>query len=140
MVIKLGKWKWRPGFSAAQRRMQRRIADAVQEWLEQKGYTRNLSTLEEVAADIGVPSDQLSLYIRMKTRRSVLVWRKELRIREACQLLLDFPDLPISAIGEMVGVDDKSNFRRQFRQSMGMQPRAWRERHVKRTDRRSGEI
>ena len=132
MKILFGNRRWRPGFSAAQRCMQQRIRAAVDEWIEQKGYTRLLPTLNSLAADIGVPSDQLTVHIRMRTRKSVMAWRKELRIREARRLLLDFPDLPISVIGLMVGIDDKSNFKRQFEQLVGVPPRVWREKHLRR--------
>jgi transcriptional regulator GlxA family with amidase domain len=57
-------------------------------------------------------------------------WRKDLRIREARHLLLDYPDLPVSVIGEMAGIVDKSNFKRQFCQATGMTPRRWREKHL----------
>ena len=83
-----------------------------------------------VAADIGVPADQLSIYIRVHKYKSVLNWRKELRIQEAREMLLSYPELPISVIGEMVGIDDKTNFKRQFRQVMGTRPRDWREQHL----------
>ena len=132
MKIFFGNKRWRPGFSEAQQRIQQRIREAVDTWVEQKGYTKLLPTLDRLAADIGIPSDQLSVYIKMRTRKSVMAWRKELRIREARQLLLDYPDLPFSMIGMMVGIDDKSNFKRQFEQLTGMSPRAWREKHLHR--------
>lgn len=132
MRIFFRKKKWRPGFSAAQLHLQQRIREAVNAWVEQKGYTKPLPSLDSVAADIGIPSDQLNIHIRIRTRKSVLCWRKELRIREARQLLLEYPDIPISVIGEMVGIDDKSNFKRQFEQLVGMPPRAWREKHLRR--------
>lgn len=132
MKILFRKWKWRPGFSAAQRQLQSRIANAVDQWVEQKSYTKPLPTLESLAADIGIPPDQLKVHIRIRARKSVLGWRKALRIREARQLLLEYPDVPISVIGEMVGIDDKSNFKRQFEQLVGMSPRAWREKHLRR--------
>lgn len=110
--------------------MQRQIRDAVEGWVEKKGFTKRLSKLEEIADDIGIPADQLSLYVRIRKQKSVLTWRKELRIREAREILLNYPELPISVIGEMVGIDDKTNFKRQFRQVVGMHPRAWREKHL----------
>jgi transcriptional regulator GlxA family with amidase domain len=102
----------------------------VEAWIEQKGFTKRLSKLEEIAADIGVPADQLSIYIRVHKYKSVLNWRKELRIQEAREMLLNYPELPISVIGEMVGIDDKTNFKRQFRQVVGAGPRDWREQHL----------
>ena len=44
-------------------------------------------------------------------------------------LLLAYPGLPVSLVGEMVGIADKSNFKRQFADLAGMSPREWRERH-----------
>ncbi len=130
MKILFCKRKWRSGFSAGPRFMQRQIRDAVEGWVEQKGFTKRLTNLGQIADDIGIPADQLSLYVRIRKQKSVLTWRKELRIREACENLLNYPELPISVIGEMVGIDDKTNFKRQFRQVMGMHPRAWREKHL----------
>jgi transcriptional regulator GlxA family with amidase domain len=130
MKILFGHQKWCCGFSAEQRRMQQQIGDAVDKWIVQKGYTKTLPTVEAIAQDIGVPADQLSIYIRVRSRKSVLTWRKELRIWEARELLRFFPDLPISVIGEMVGIDDKTNFKRQFLQIVGTTPRDWREKHL----------
>lgn len=127
------KLKWRHGLSEAQLCLLQRARDAVDAWVEQKGFTKPIVSLEGLASDIGIPADQLNIYIRLLARKSVLAWRKSLRIREACRLLLDYPDIPISVVGEMVGIDDKSNFKRQFEQIVGMQPRVWRDKHLRRT-------
>ena len=119
------------GFSASQKMLFGRIGKAVERWVWEKGYTKPLSTVSEVAADIGIPSDQLNIFVRLHMRTTVLSWRKTLRIREACRLLRAFPDLPLSTVGEMVGIDDKSNFKRQFAEEVGMSPRAWREKFRK---------
>ena len=121
----------RAGFSSAQKKLFERIGRTVERWVLEKGFTKPLPTVGEVAADIGVPPDQLNIVVRLETRKTVLTWRKVLRIREARQLLLDFPDLPLATIGEMVGIDDKSNFKRQFADVVGMPPRLWREKHLK---------
>ena len=113
----------------AQRMLDTRIGKAVESWVQDKSYIKPLTTLEDIAEDIGIPSDQLSAYIHLHERKHVLAWRKELRIREARELIISYPDLPISVVGEMVGIPDKSNFKRQFADLVGMTPREWRERH-----------
>ena len=115
--------------SAAQKHIESRIGTAVEAWVQDKSYLKYLPTLDEMAADIGIPSDQLCSYIHMNMRQPVLGWRKELRISEAKELLLSHPDLPLSVVAEMVGIPDKSNFKRQFADLVGMSPREWRERH-----------
>ena len=120
MKILFDKWYWQ----------KRKVREAVNRWILRRGFAKELPTLEQIADDIGVPAELLSIYIRTRTRKSVLSWRKELRIREARRLLLRFPDLPVSVIGEMAGIGDKSNFKRQFCQATGMTPRRWREKHL----------
>ena len=113
----------------AQKMLYARIGKAVESWVQDRSYTKPLTTLEDIAEDIGVPSDQLSAYIHLSERKHVLAWRKELRILDAEELIISYPDLPISVVGEMVGISDKSNFKRQFADLAGMSPREWRERH-----------
>jgi AraC-like DNA-binding protein len=118
------------GIPRAQKQLDARIGAAVSSWVQGRSYVKNLPTLEEIAGDIGVPSDQLSAYIHVHERRHVLAWRKDLRIRDAMELLRSNPELPVSVVGEMVGIPDKSNFKRQFAELAGMSPREWRERHA----------
>lgn len=131
MKIILSKLFRGSGFSLLKLRLPVQICRAVDAWVEEKGYIRPLHSVEDIAADIGIPAGQLGIYVRVWHRMSVLSWRKMLRIREAQHLLLDCPDLPVSVIGELVGIDDKSNFKRQFAQVAGVSPRVWRERHMR---------
>ena len=93
------RWARRKAVPQAQKQLDARIGAAVASWVQDRSYVKNLPTLEDIAADIGVPSDQLSAYIHMYERRHVLAWRKELRIRDARQLILSHPELPISVVG-----------------------------------------
>ena len=124
-------WKklWRPASDAVQKEWDVRTGEAVEKWVREKGYLKPLATVEDVAADIGVLPDRLTVWCRIKTGRPVLRWRKELRIGDAKRLLLEFPDLPVATVGQMVGIDDKSNFKRQFTETVRQTPRQWRESH-----------
>ena len=118
-------------FSGLQLRVLVQIRRSVNVWVQEKGFIKPLPTVEEIAADSGIPMACLNVYIRLRRHVPVLTWRKKLRIREAQRLLLVYPDLPVAVIGEMVGIDDKSNFKRQFAEEVGVPPKAWRDRHVK---------
>ena len=117
---------FRLGIPPVQKQIDARIGAVVADWVQGRSYVKNLPTLEDIATDMGVPSDQLSAYIHIHERRHVLAWRKALRIREAMALLRLHPELPISVVGQMVGIPDKSNFKRQFADVVGMSPREWR--------------
>lgn len=116
-------------FSSEYRRQEAAVRKAVSAWVSENGYERPLPTVTDIAADIGVPEAQLNRFIRSWYDKGVLSWRKELRIEEAKRLLLSLPDVPVSEIGRLVGIEDKSNFRKQFTELVRMSPRAWREEH-----------
>lgn len=86
----------------------------------------------EAAEELGLETAQLSFYFRFHKHTEFRIWRKEMRIRYACRLMKERPDLPVSTIGEYVGIPDRSNFRREFYEVCGMFPSEWRERHCRR--------
>jgi AraC-like DNA-binding protein len=107
-----------------------RVRDSVQRWMERFGHLSHYSSIAEMSEDIGVSEDQLKHYVHTHYGKRLLVWQKDLRIEEAKALLLAYPHYSVSVIGEMVGILDKSNFKKQFTETVGMSPRAWREHHA----------
>jgi AraC-like DNA-binding protein len=59
---------------------------------------------------------------------TVLDYVAQLRIGQACQLLINTP-LPINVIASDVGYGTLTHFNRQFLQRKGMTPRAFRASH-----------
>lgn len=53
-------------------------------------------------------------------------WRTQLRIKEAERILCEEDGVVVSSLHELVGVSDKSNFRRSFKQIIGMTPNEYR--------------
>ena len=102
-----------------------KIKHIMDQWVEDKGWTENLN-FDQVAARLGVRKMQISLYTHSVYGLSFPGWRKELRIKEAMRLLLEDKSIPTTLIGEAVGISDKSNFRRQFKEIAGCTPLEWR--------------
>ena len=80
----------------------------------------------KVASELDVSVEQLRRFFVVYMPANFEKWRKHLRLRTAKDLLLRMPDSPIEAIGIMVGISDKANFRKQFLEVYGMTPTAWR--------------
>lgn len=104
-----------------------RTQAGLEKWIEARGYADPRADMEAVADRIGVSSLQLSYYFRVIVGKNFLAWRKEIRIKEAQVLLVQYPERSVASIGEAVGITDKSNFRRQFVEETGMTPIAYRE-------------
>lgn len=105
---------------------------SIEVWIREKQYLDSEDTMRDVAGKLGISVGQLAGYCRRVVGKPFLSWRKELRIREACRLIEEEPDTPLYIIGELVGIKDKSNFRRQFTEVMKTSPAAWRRDREKR--------
>ena len=116
----------RTGWETPQRAVDRRISQALVGWIAAGRHREEYPSMDAVADELGVSKEQLSFYFSNRIHRRFDTWRKELRIEEAKILLVDFPDVPASAVGAMVGIPDKSNFRRQFYEQTGCTPSEWR--------------
>ena len=99
----------------------------IEQWIERKCWLKDAS-LQQAADEAGVPKESMSRYFRRVYGKGFLQWRKEARIGEAKVLLIKEKEIPTAIIGEAVGINDKSDFRRQFRDLVGMTPAQWRKR------------
>lgn len=102
-----------------------RTRRTMEKWIADRGWAENIS-FEELSAKLGLSKQKISLYAHHYHHTSFSHLRTLLRIEEAKRLLLENPKLPSSLIAELVGISDKSNFRRLFRQVTGYYPGEWR--------------
>jgi AraC-like DNA-binding protein len=99
---------------------------AINDWEKQKLFTEPGITIEQVATQLRSNRTYLSMHMNVHRKISFKEWINQLRIEEASALLRKHPEMPVSQIGAMVGLPDKSNFGRQFAKLKGKSPQAWR--------------
>lgn len=97
----------------------------IDEWIQNKGWTEDKS-MEETAEELAMSREQLSRYFLLRFGLSFIRWRREIRVEEAKRILRDNKTIPTALVGEAVGISDKSNFRRQFKEITGYTPAEWR--------------
>lgn len=105
------------------------LEHAVAKWESGDAFMVPGLTIEDVASQLNTNRTYLSAYINKQKGVSFKEWMTLLRIERAKQLLLNQPNLPVSQIGALVGLSDKSNFGRQFSKITGMTPQRWRRRN-----------
>ena len=105
----------------------KRLEKALQKWVEDRRYRECNLSRDDVAAQLNTSREFLNTYITKVLKLDFNSWRTSLRIDEAKKLLLESRDLPVSLVGEMVGISDRSNFHRQFTKQVGCTPKQWRE-------------
>lgn len=101
---------------------------AVTNWEAGDAFLVPGLTIEDVANQLNTNRTYVSGYINKNKGVSFKEWVTQLRIERAKRLLLEQPSLPVSQIGVLVGLPDKSNFGRQFTKVTGLSPQQWRNR------------
>lgn len=102
------------------------LEKAIEEWEAQKYFTEPGITIEQVAIQLRSNRTYLSTHMNMHRKMTFKEWINHLRIKEAKHLLCIHPEMPVSQVGAMIGLPDKSNFGRQFTRLTGKSPQAWR--------------
>ena len=84
-------------------------------------YDRSIS-LQEVAAQIHMVPGSFCRFFKKRTGKTFIRFLNEIRVREACQILTNHPDRPISEVAFQCGFNNVSSFNRVFRQILGQSP------------------
>jgi len=105
----------------------RSIGKSLEEWVLFRKYWNDGEDVDALAAGIGVPRDEIIIFIRGWVGERFLTMRKRLRVQDAGELLLSRPEMSMADIARTVGFQDKSDFRHAFTDEKGMSPRLWRE-------------
>lgn len=114
------------GIDLIQTHLDVKTSMAVEQWVAEKGYCEFTKGIGDAADKIGVSTEQLARYCQLAYGKPFLTWRKELRIQEAASLLRERPEMSAAAVGDMVGIFDRPNFRKQFFEVMRCTPNQWR--------------
>lgn len=103
--------------------MDRRVRKVI-ELLDEKadGQVR----VSELASRVGLGPSRLEHLFKFHAKTSIRDFVRERRLEKAAEMLRGTNER-ISAIGEMVGFNDPSNFNHAFKKRYGVTPRAFRE-------------
>ena len=105
--------------SADQEYLQRAIR-CINEHLMDSDYDR-----EAFAADMGSSVSTLYNKVRATTGKNITNFIRDIRIKTACRLVKENPDLRVSDIAYQVGFKDPKYFATSFKRVMGIQPKEY---------------
>ena len=98
---------------------------ALDRWVAEKKFIETDSNPDKVAKELGTTKSLLNCYFAKYEHITFREWRTRLRIKEAERILRE-EDVVLPALHELVGVSDKSNFYKHFKQLTGMTPNEYR--------------
>lgn len=106
-----------------------RISKALDKWVEQKMFIHNDQTVEDIAAALGTTHTVMKWYFSTRKHTTFRSWRQRLRVVEAQRILRE-EKVSTSTLHTLVGITDKSNFHKLFRQYVGMTLREYQQAYL----------
>ena len=97
-----------------------RAVRCVNEHLDDGDYDR-----DAFAADMGASASTLYNKLRAATGMNVTAFIRDIRIKAACRLAKERPDLRVSDIAYRVGFKDPKYFATTFKKVLGVQPKEY---------------
>ncbi len=95
-------------------------------WRDQGGYRTPGVTIDEAAHEMGTNRSYLSRYLNEVRHMTFYSWVAQMRISEACEILLNNPEASIEQVASQVGFTSLSTFSSTFKKVMGESPAKWR--------------
>lgn len=109
----------------SQRMVNQRIARKFNLWVAEKKFCRPDAPLASIAEEFGVSEEELSYFFSTVVGSRFSTVRKRLRLEEARRLINENPWMKLILVANRVGIMDKCNFRRQFKEMYGYTPSEW---------------
>ncbi len=98
----------------------RHMEQGISRWVEEKRYTAFDKSVEDVANEMECTIHELHWYFREVMKTSFPLWRNQLRIEMAKQLLREQPAMKIQEVALQSGFNNRSYFYRKFAELTGM--------------------
>lgn len=102
------------------------IEENLKVWIAEKRFTEQGITLDLLSRQLYTNNKYLSSYFNSVENKTFRDWINDLRIMEAQNLLIQYPDMMVREIAIRTGFANQSNFGRQFLKQTGLSPNAWR--------------
>lgn len=98
----------------------------IKEWEAGKGFRTPDITIEDLARGVGCDSDEVANIINETYDRTFRQHVDRLRIDDAQELLVHFPDKSVGDIAHMLGYDGGDVLTANFKRVFGVSPEEWR--------------
>lgn len=103
------------------------IRRRLMNWILYREYWNSDDSIDRMADELRIPKAEIIEFLADSTGNKYITLRKELRMQDAAEMLVEKPEISIYEVARRVGMTDKSNFRREFEEHTGLKPTDWRE-------------
>ena len=102
------------------------LRERIARWEAEGKYRERDIPYKDILLELGTDAATMRAFMKSENGMDFRSWRNRLRLRDACTLLLEHPEMTVGQISEEVGYSDGSNFHTDFRRIIGMSASQWR--------------
>lgn len=101
------------------------LRERIAKWEAEGKYREKDIPYKDILLELGTDAATMRAFMKSENGMDFRSWRNRLRLRDACTLLLEHPEMTAEQISEEVGYSDGSNFHTDFRRVIGTSVSQW---------------
>ena len=102
------------------------LRESIAKWEAEGKYREKDVPYKDILRELETDTTTMRAFMKSENGMDFRTWRNRLRLRDACTLLLERPEMTAEQISEEIGYSDGSNFHTDFRKFTGMSVSQWR--------------
>lgn len=103
----------------------------IAEWEAAGKYREKDVPYKDILKELDTDAATMRAFMKSENGMDFRTWRNRLRLREACTVLVEHPEMTAEQVSEFIGYSDGSNFHTDFRRQTGMSVSQWRRKNRK---------
>ncbi len=115
--------KTQPAIPEAQRQ---ELRERLAQWEADGKYRERDIPYKVILQELNTDAVTMRAFMKSENGMDFRTWRNRLRLRDACTMLSEHPEMTVEQVSEFVGYSDGSNFHTDFRRLTGMSAGQWR--------------
>lgn len=106
------------------------LRERLAQWEADKKYRERDIPYKVILQELNTDAVTMRAFMKSENGMDFRTWRNRLRLRDACTMLREHPEMTAEQISDLVGYSDGSNFHTDFKRLTGMSAGQWRSRFV----------
>lgn len=102
------------------------LRERIAEWEAAGKYREKDVPYKDILKELDTDAATMRAFMKSENGMDFRTWRNRLRLREACTVLVEHPEMTAEQVSEFIGYSDGSNFHTDFRRQTGMSVSQWR--------------
>lgn len=102
------------------------LRERLAQWESDKKYRERDIPYKVILQELNTDAVTMRAFMKSENGMDFRTWRNRLRLRDACTMLHEHPEMTVEQVSDYVGYSDGSNFHTDFKRLTGMSAGQWR--------------